>query len=202
MMYARNLVKNYLDLQHVPYQHHIHSTAFTAQQLAAAERVPGTMVAKTVVVKADDQFVMAVLPGTAKVDTAALKDALNARELQLATEREFHELFPDSDVAKCRISASPGPARSPDGKQILFSTNQKLYLKNADGVEEQVADSSGRCGMHSFLPMADGSPMHRTRQGPGKSTCHPFWVLTASGRCQVQEGKSPSGARTARNCFT
>jgi Ala-tRNA(Pro) deacylase len=98
MMYARNLVKNYLDLQHVPYQHHIHATAFTAQQLAAAERVPGTTIAKTVVVKADDQFVMAVLPGTAKVDTAALKDSLNAREVQLATEDEFQELFPDSDV--------------------------------------------------------------------------------------------------------
>jgi Ala-tRNA(Pro) deacylase len=98
MMYARNLVKNYLDLQHVPYQHHIHATAFTAQQLAAAEQVPGTMVAKTVVVKADDQFVMAVLPGTAKVDPTALKGALNAREVQLATEREFQELFPDSDV--------------------------------------------------------------------------------------------------------
>jgi Ala-tRNA(Pro) deacylase len=98
MMYARNLVKNYLELQHVPNQHHIHSTAFTAQQLAAAERVPGTMAAKTVVVKADDQFVMAVLPGTAKVDTAALKGALNAREVQLATEREFQDLFPDSDV--------------------------------------------------------------------------------------------------------
>jgi Ala-tRNA(Pro) deacylase len=98
MMYARNLVKNYLDLQHVPYQHHIHATAFTAQQLAAAERVPETTIAKTVVVKADDQFVMAVLPGTAKVDTAALKDSLNAREVQLATEDEFQELFPDSDV--------------------------------------------------------------------------------------------------------
>jgi Ala-tRNA(Pro) deacylase len=98
MMYARNLVKNYLDLQHVPYQHHVHSTAFTAQQLAAAERISGTLVAKTVVVKADDQFLMAVLPATAKVDTAALKSALNARELELATEREFQELFPDSDV--------------------------------------------------------------------------------------------------------
>ena len=98
MMYARNLVKNYLDLQHVPYQHHVHSTTFTAQQLAAAERISGTLVAKTVVVKADDQFLMAVLPATAKVDTAALKGALKARELELATEREFQELFPDSDV--------------------------------------------------------------------------------------------------------
>ena len=84
MMYARNLIKNYLDRQHVPYQHHVHSTVFTAQQLAA-ERISGTLVAKTVVVKADDQFLMAVLPATAKVETAALKGALNARELELTT---------------------------------------------------------------------------------------------------------------------
>ena len=51
----------------------VFSTAFTAQQLAAAGRISGTLVAKTVVVKADDQFLMAVLPATAKVDTAALK---------------------------------------------------------------------------------------------------------------------------------
>src|SRR6266403_5102908 len=48
--------------------------------------------------ESDDQFLTAVLPATAKVDTAALKGALNAGELELATEREFQELFPDSDV--------------------------------------------------------------------------------------------------------
>jgi Ala-tRNA(Pro) deacylase len=98
MMYARNLVRNYLDLQHVPYEHHVHPTAFTARQLAAAERIPEGMVAKTVIVKADGQFVMAVLPATAKVDTTSLKKALESHELSLATEREFQELFPDSDV--------------------------------------------------------------------------------------------------------
>jgi Ala-tRNA(Pro) deacylase len=97
-MYARNLVKNYLDLKHVPYEHHVHATALTAQQLAAAERIPGDLVAKTVVVKADDQFVLAVLPASRKVDLPSLREALSARELELATEFEFQELFPDADV--------------------------------------------------------------------------------------------------------
>jgi len=75
LMYVRNLVKNCLDLRQVPYEHHVHSTAFTAQRLAAVEHVPGAMVAKTVVVKADHRFVMAVLPASARVDLPALRDA-------------------------------------------------------------------------------------------------------------------------------
>jgi Ala-tRNA(Pro) deacylase len=97
-MYSRNLVKKYLDMRRVPYEHHIHATAFTAQQLAAAERVPGAMVAKTVVVKADNRFVMAVLPASTRVDLPALRRALSASDVRLATESEFQELFPDSDV--------------------------------------------------------------------------------------------------------
>ena len=97
-MYARNLVKNYLDLKRVPYEHHVHATAFTAQQLAAAERIPSAMVVKTVVVKADDQFVLAVLPASQRIDLPTLGQALGAREVELATEFEFQELFPDADL--------------------------------------------------------------------------------------------------------
>ena len=97
-MYVRNLIKNYLDLRQVPYEHSVHSRALTAQQLAQAEHVPGKMVAKTVVVKADDRFVMAVLPASARVDLPALREQLRARQLRLAKEVEFQELFPDSDV--------------------------------------------------------------------------------------------------------
>ena len=97
-MYARSLLKNFLDLWRVPYQHHTHRTAITAQQLAAAEHVPGSMVAKTVIVKADNDFVMAVLPGSKRVHLSALRDALAARSLRLANEVEFQELFPDADV--------------------------------------------------------------------------------------------------------
>jgi Ala-tRNA(Pro) deacylase len=55
-------------------------------------------VAKTVVVKADNQFVMAVLPASAKVDFPVLRETLRAKELRLAKEAEFEGLFPDSEV--------------------------------------------------------------------------------------------------------
>jgi Ala-tRNA(Pro) deacylase len=97
-MYARNFVKNYLELQRIPYEHHVHTTAYTAQQLAEAEHAPGAMVAKSVMLRADGQFVMAVLPASARIDILTLRRALGVRELRLATEPEFQELFPDSDI--------------------------------------------------------------------------------------------------------
>jgi len=97
-MYARNLIKNYLELQRVPYEHHVHPTAYTAQRLAEVEHAPGAMVAKSVILRADGQFIMAVLPASAKVDIPALQKALGVGDLRLATESEFQELFPDSDI--------------------------------------------------------------------------------------------------------
>jgi Ala-tRNA(Pro) deacylase len=97
-MYDQSLIKKYLDLKNVPYEHHVHGTVYTAQEVAEQERVAGAMVAKTVVVKTGDDYAMAVLPGSGKVDLATLKRSLGVRELRLATEPEFKGLFPDSDV--------------------------------------------------------------------------------------------------------
>lgn len=97
-MYLLTRLKEYLEGQKVPYQHDVHRTAYTAQEVAAEEHVPGKIVAKTVVIKVDDGFAMAVLPAVQRVDLAALKTALGAREIRLATEFEFTGLFPDCDV--------------------------------------------------------------------------------------------------------
>jgi hypothetical protein len=40
-MYPRNVVKKLLDLGRIPHEHRVHPTAITAQQVAAAERIPG-----------------------------------------------------------------------------------------------------------------------------------------------------------------
>jgi len=98
-MYPQTLIKKYLDRKNVPYEHHVHGTVYTAQEVAQQERVPGAMVAKTVVVKnGDGGYAMAVLPASMQLDLRALKDALGVGELQLATESEFKSLFPDSDL--------------------------------------------------------------------------------------------------------
>jgi Ala-tRNA(Pro) deacylase len=97
-MYPRNFVTKLLNLRKIPYEHHVHPTTFTAQQVAEAERIPGTVVAKTVIVKADNKFVMAVLPASAKVNFPALRAMVGSNELRLAKEAEFDGLFPDSEL--------------------------------------------------------------------------------------------------------
>ena len=97
-MYHVNRVKEYLDQQHVPYQHIVHRTAYTAQEVAAEEHIPGKMMAKTVILRVDGRFAMAVLPATMRVDLAALKVFLGAEEVRLANELEFTGMFSDCDV--------------------------------------------------------------------------------------------------------
>ncbi|MBI4464800.1 MAG: YbaK/EbsC family protein [Acidobacteria bacterium] len=97
-MYLLTRLKQYLESEKVPYQHEVHRTAYTAQEVAAEEHIPGKIVAKTVVLKVDDGFAMAVLPATHRVDLAGLRTALGAKEVRLATEFEFTGLFQDCDV--------------------------------------------------------------------------------------------------------
>jgi Ala-tRNA(Pro) deacylase len=91
-------LKRYLDEKHVPYEHHIHRTAYTAQQVAAEEHVPGRMVAKTVILANKDGYLMAVLPAPLHVDLGAMRALLGQPDARLATESEFGSLFPDSET--------------------------------------------------------------------------------------------------------
>jgi Ala-tRNA(Pro) deacylase len=95
-------LKEFLDAQHVPYITITHSLAFTAQGIAALTHIPGQELAKTVIVKIDDQIVMAVLPATRRVDLAALRVTTGAKSAALASEREFRDMFPD-----CEVGAMP-----------------------------------------------------------------------------------------------
>ena len=91
-------LRQYLDENRVPYEAHMHPVAYTAQQVAAEEHVPGRMMAKTVIVHTGDGFAMAVLPAPMRVDLAALRSALDQPNVRLATEAEFASLFPDSET--------------------------------------------------------------------------------------------------------
>src|SRR5574341_257173 len=91
-------LQSYLDSHKIPYEVVSHPTAYTAHDVAATLHVSGNVFAKVVMVKADERFVMAVLPSTWRVDLKRLRDVLEAREVRLATERECAELFLDCDV--------------------------------------------------------------------------------------------------------
>ena len=95
-------LREFLENEKVPFQHEVHRTAYTAQEVAAEEHIPGKMMAKTVVIRADDCFALAVLPASNRTDLAKLRAALGAKDVRLATELEFTGLFPD-----CEVGAMP-----------------------------------------------------------------------------------------------
>jgi Ala-tRNA(Pro) deacylase len=79
-----------------------HSVAYTAQEEAAALRVPGREWAKAVVCMVDDQPTLAVLPADRLVDLDRLREACGARSARLASEAEFRPLYAD-----CEVGAMP-----------------------------------------------------------------------------------------------
>lgn len=93
---------SFLDSNKVRYELTKHRPAFTAQQMAAEEHVPGMAVAKPVLVQADGTYYMCVLPACCKIDLAALKQGIGARDVRLADETEMVKLFGD-----CELGAEP-----------------------------------------------------------------------------------------------
>lgn len=89
-------LKALLDREHVLYTLMSHSPAYTAQSAAATLHVPGKELAKTVVVRAGDDTLLAVLPASYHVNLKLLA-ATAGKAVRLATEEEFISLFPDCE---------------------------------------------------------------------------------------------------------
>jgi Ala-tRNA(Pro) deacylase len=89
----------FLRSRRVWFEELLHQPASSATKHAHHMHVPGRMVAKTVLVKAGDLFVLAVLPCTSRIDLERLGALLGvaAPEARLATTDELVELFTDCE---------------------------------------------------------------------------------------------------------
>ena len=99
---CKDRLEQYLREQLIEFQMQHHPLAYTAQEVAASEHVPGKELAKTVIARTDDRLVMTVLPATRHVQLAKLAAALGTGQARLAEEREFGASFPD-----CEVGAMP-----------------------------------------------------------------------------------------------
>ena len=95
-------LKKFLDENNIKYITVSHSKAYTAQQIAASAHIPGKGLAKTVMIKLGNKMAMAVLPASKMVNFGMLKEVIGSDDVELATEREFKDKFPD-----CEIGAMP-----------------------------------------------------------------------------------------------
>lgn len=121
-------LKAYLDQENIKYISIIHSTAFTAQEIAQLAHIPGEEMAKTVIVKIDGKQAMVVLPAPDHIDLDLLKGATRARKVSLATELEFMPQF-----SECETGAMPPFGNLYDMEVYVEEalSNDKLIAFNA-----------------------------------------------------------------------
>jgi len=99
-------LQSFLDELNATYRVSHHDQAYTAQDLAMTEHVPGRQVIKPVLVQADGQFVLCALPACYRVDMEELKQQIPAKQVRLVDETKMADLFPD-----CEVGAEPPVGR-------------------------------------------------------------------------------------------
>jgi Ala-tRNA(Pro) deacylase len=87
-----------LDRSEVSYIHTRHPNAYRARDLATAEHLPASRVAKAVVFCADKVYGIALIPADRVVDLEELAWHLGVSRIRLASESEVVRLAPESEV--------------------------------------------------------------------------------------------------------
>lgn len=95
-------LQEFLDANGIKYVTISHSRAVTAQEVAASAHIKGKELAKTVIVKLDGKMAMAVVPASFSLDFSLLREAAGGASVELASESEFRDRFPD-----CETGAMP-----------------------------------------------------------------------------------------------
>lgn len=126
---AIRTVLEFLRSRNIPFTTINHSPAYTAQEVAEAAHIHGQNLAKVVIVSADGQLAMVVLPAHYHVALDNLRDAIGAKEIHLASEAEFAERFPG-----CELGAIP-----PFGN--LFGMD--VFMDTVFTADEDIAFSAG-----------------------------------------------------------
>lgn len=91
-------IKDYLEKENIQYEMADHPLAYTATEIAGSKHIPGKQMVKTVIVKANGNFLMCVLPAIHLVDFEKLKSVAGTNKLKLAEEEEIAKLFPEYEV--------------------------------------------------------------------------------------------------------
>lgn len=123
-------LQDYLDEMGIAYRLSTHGTAYTSQDLAAREHIPGMQVIKPVVVLIDGKPFLCALPATHRIDLQRLREQLNAKDVALADEVRLQQMFPD-----CELGAEP-----PIGRMYGMPTLMDLSLIQDDQVMFQAGN--------------------------------------------------------------
>ena len=108
-------LKEFLDKENIKYVSIVHSTAYTAQEVAASAHITGRELAKTVIVQLDGEMAMAVLPANRKIILQDLREVTGSDQVKFVAEEDFKKRFPD-----CETGAMP-PFGNLYGMEVFVS---------------------------------------------------------------------------------
>lgn len=106
-----------------------HEPAFSASRAAQASHVTGKAMAKAVVLKDAQGFLLAVLPTSRRIRFDALADLLH-RKLELASEEEAAALFADCEVGA--VPALGDAYHVPVVMDESLTTQPEIYFEGGD----------------------------------------------------------------------
>ncbi len=81
-----------IDAKSVPYDVLRHAPVFTSEEAAAIRGTPLASGAKALICKADDRFLMVVLPADRKLASKLVRKAAGAKSLRFASREEVEQL--------------------------------------------------------------------------------------------------------------
>ncbi|MEN8176281.1 MAG: YbaK/EbsC family protein [Pseudomonadota bacterium] len=90
-------IREFLDHHNLEYDTVIHEHTDSSQKTAQAAHLPGDKVAKGVLLKDDEGYLLAVVPANHRVHLGEMHKSLQ-RQVGLATEDEVASVFGDCDV--------------------------------------------------------------------------------------------------------
>jgi len=127
-----NTLREYLDDQGTQYDLVHHPRTFTSMETAAAAHVVGEKLAKSVVVGAKDEYVMAVIPSTHQLRLTDLCVQFG-RPFELVTEKDIRRLFKD-----CELGSIPALGQAYGLKVVVDETLldvDEIYFESGDHTE-------------------------------------------------------------------
>jgi Ala-tRNA(Pro) deacylase len=126
-------LKEFLDKEQIKYVSIMHSTAYTAQEVAASAHITGKELAKTVIVELDGKMAMAVLPANKKIVRQDLREVTGCDQVKFASEEGFRERFPE-----CETGAMP-PFGNLYGMDVyvaeLLTRNDEIFFNAGSHTE-------------------------------------------------------------------
>ena len=89
---ASKKLETFLDEHHVPSLVLEHEPAYTAQEAAAVSHISGKVLLKTIILKIEGRFAMAVIHARDRLDLEKLRQNLGVFDVLLANENEICDI--------------------------------------------------------------------------------------------------------------